>query len=236
MKAHRFSWPIGGAVVLALLICGAEQARATSMTIVDFEDLNVPSGNHVDYLTIAGVNSRGFNYAPGPMYGSSGFNDLHISHKEDFRAYNETTVGISHDDVVLTKVGGGTFSLHRFDFAGEPNNEEVAFKVTGVLADDSTIEKYFIPDGKVDGDVWGGVDDFETFELDSKWTKLKSVTWKHTGYGTDRGLFALDNLVVDKPMTVPEPSTVTLLGLGMLCLLGQGWRARKRLLALARMT
>jgi PEP-CTERM motif len=235
MKAHRFSWPIGGAVVLALLFCGVEQARATTITIVDFEDLGVAVGDHRDILPPGtGVETRGFYYAPGPIYGSSGFNDLHISHKEDFRAYNETTVGISHDDVVLTKVGGGTFSLHRFDFAGEPDNEEVRFKVTGVLEDNSTITKYFTPDGKVDG--MGGVDDFEKFYLDSNWTNLVKVTWTHTGYGTDRGLFALDNIVVDQPKTIPEPSTITMLGLGILFLLVQGWFARKRLKAIARMT
>jgi PEP-CTERM motif len=246
MKAHRFSWPIGGAVVLALLFCGAEQARATT---IDFEDLGVMYRERLDILPAGmAVTTGGFLFTPGPInnFGpiDNRFNDLHISNQFPGDSYNGTTVGITHDDLIMTKVGDGTFSLQSFDFAGFPLNKEVPLLVTGVLEEDlSTITQTFnlgiLPgevDGKVDGDVWGGVDDFQTFYLDSKWTNLKSVTWIHTGYGTDRGLFALDNLVVDQPKTIPEPSTLTLLGFGVLCLMGQGWFARKRLKAFARMT
>jgi PEP-CTERM motif len=246
MKAHRFSWPIRGAVVLALLICGAEQARATAITFetitfgtnvdiaVPYQERQdiVPGGNSVD--------TGGFRFTPGPMNGS-GFNDLHISNQfpgnsttPPVDSFNGTTVGITHDDLIMTKVGDGTFSLQQFDFAGFPLNKEVPFLVTGVLENLSTITTTFFPDGKVDG--VGVVADFQTFYLDSRWTNLKSVTWKHTGSGTDRGLFALDNIVVDQPKTIPEPSTLTLLGFGVLCLMGQGWFARKRLMGLARIT
>ena len=79
----------------------------------------------------------------------------------------------------------------------------------------------------------GGVDDFQTFYPVGDWTNLVSVTWKHTGYGTIRsGLFALDNIVVNKYSVVPESSTIILLGLGTFFLLGQGWFARKRLRAI----
>ena len=230
MKAHWVGWPIVGAVVLALLFCGAEQTRATT---IDFEDLVVPYGTRLDILPAGtAVVSEGFNYTPGPLFGSSGFNDLHISNVKPGDSFNETTIGITHDDVILTKVGGGTFSLQRFDFAGFPMNDEVPFVVTGILGDYSTITKPFIPDGLVDG--VGGVDDFQTFYLDDTWTNLRSVTWTHTGYGTDRGLYALDNMVVDEHK-VPEPSTITLLGLGILGLLGQGWCCRKQLKALGDM-
>jgi hypothetical protein len=242
MKAHRFSWPIGGAVVLVLLLWGVEQARATAITIVDFEDLGVMYGKRLDILPAGtAVTTGGFLFTPGPInnFGpiDNRFNDLHISNQFPGDSFNGTTVGITHDDLIMTKVGGGTFSLQSFDFAGFPLNKEVPFLVTGaVLGDPTPIIQTFTPNGLVDGNAVPAVADFQTFYLDNNWTNLKSVTWKHTGSGTDRGLFALDNLVVDKPMTVPEPSTVTLLGLGMLCLLGQGWRARKRLMALARIT
>jgi hypothetical protein len=236
MKAGWFGWPIVGAVVLALLFCGAGQTWAAPITFVDFEDLGVASGAQLVTPSGIGVVSRGFNYTPGPIYGSSGFDDLHISNAEPFRHFNGTTVGGTHDDVILSKVDGETFSLYRFDFAGFLLNKEVPFEVTGVRADSSTITQYFTPDGLVDGDVVGGVDDFQTFYLDGNWTNLKSVTWTHTGYGygTDRGLFALDYIGVDQK-EVPEPSTITLLGLGILCLLGHAWLGRKQLKALGDM-
>jgi hypothetical protein len=238
MKTGWFGWPIIGVVVLALLFSGAGQTWAEPITMVDFEDLGVAIGGQLVTPSGIGVVSRGFNYIPGPISGSSGFNDLHISNAEPFRHFNGTSVGGTHDDVILTKVGGETFSLYRFDFAGFLLNKEVPFEVTGVRSDSSTITQYFTPDGLVDGDVVGGMVDFQTFYLDGNWTNLKSVTWTHTGYeyGTDRGLFALDYIGVDQPKKeVPEPSTITLLGLGILCLLGQAWLGRKQLKALGDM-
>ena len=240
MKAHRCSWAIGGTVVLALFFCGAEQARATSLTIVDFEDQGLADNSHFNTANDIGVTSGGFYYTPVPGNSNpSGSNDLHIvKGNASFPSpFNGTTVGVTHDDVILTKEGDGTFSLLRFDFAGYPTNKEVSFKVTGVLADlpATTITQIFylgaLPgevDGKVDG--IGGNPDFQRFYLDSHiWTNLKSVTWTHTGPGTDDGRFALDNIAVNKYSALPEPSTITLVGLGILCLLGQGWFARKKL-------
>ena len=234
MKADWFGWPIVCAVVLGLLFCGAGQTWATTITIVDFEDLLVPSGTRLTPEPGIGVLvlSGEFKYTPGPLSGSSGFNDLHISNKFLGDSFNGTTVGISHDDVILTKVSGETFSLQRFDFAGFPKDAEEPFKVTGVRDGFPNVEAFFTPDGLVDS--MGGVVDFQTFYLDGDWANLKSVTWEHIGYeyGTDRGLFALDNMYVDQPKAIPESSTITLSGLGILGLLGHGWLARKRLKAL----
>ena len=235
MKADWFGWPIVCAVVLGLLFCGAGQTWAAPITFVDFEDLGVPWGTRLPTPPPGiGVVSGGFNFTPGPIFGSSGFNDIHISNGMLGDSFNGTTVGITHDDVVLTKEDGETFSLYRFDFAGFLLNKEIPFEVTGVREDSSIITQAFTPDGLVDGDVVGGADDFQTFYLDGNWTNLMSVTWTHTGYeyGTDRGLFALDYIGVGQTKEVPEPSTITLFGLGILGLLGHGWLARKRLKAL----
>ncbi|NOS82131.1 MAG: PEP-CTERM sorting domain-containing protein [Nitrospira sp.] len=234
MKAELSGWPIVGGLVLAMLFCGAEEARATSITfeLITFGtsvDVPVPLHARQDILPAGvAVASGGFLFTPGPMNGS-GFNDLHISNQFSGDSFNGTTVGITHDDLIMTKVGGGTFSLQSFDFAGFPLNKEVPFLVTGILGDSTIITQTFTPNGKVDGNAMPVVDDFQTFYLDNNWTNLKSVTWIHTGSGTDRGLFAVDNIVVNEPKTVPEPSTITLLGLGTFFLLGQGWLARKRL-------
>ncbi len=237
MKAELSGWPIVGGLVLAMLFCGAGQARATN---IDFEDLLPLAATGTEHILAPamGVATGGFYYTPDPARGDS-FNDLHISNAEINSSYNESIVAITHNDGILTKVGGGVFSLQRFDFAGFPTDKEVSFTVTGVRDGFPTITQHFnlnilscladcLVDGKVDGK--GGVDDFQTFYLDSNWTNLMSVRWTHTGDGTIRsGLFALDNIVVNEPKTVPEPSSITLLGLGTFFLLGQGWLARKRL-------
>jgi hypothetical protein len=232
MKADWFGWPIVVAVVLGLLFSGAEQTWAGPITVVDFEDLGVAFGTQDTYEPGVGVVSRGFYYTPDPLNGDS-FNDLHISNEGGIQASNGTTVGATHNEGILTKEYGGTFSLQRFDFAGFPTDKEVSFTVTGdheTLPDITQSFKLISLGGTVDGKVDGvdGVVDFQTFYLGSDWTNLVSVRWTHTGYGTNKGLFALDNIVVNKYTTVPEPSTITLLGLGILCLLGQGWRCRKQ--------
>ncbi len=248
MKAELSGWPIVGGLVLAMLFCGVEQARATSITTVDFEDLGVAYGKRLDVVPSlltsppgSGVISRGFSYNPNPANGYD-FNDLHISNQKSGDSFNGTTVAITHNEGILTEKDGGLFSLKSFDFAGFPLNKEVSFTVTGFRDGFQEITQLFnlidppscladcLVDGKVDG--MGEYPDFQTFYLNSNWTNLRSVTWKHTGYGTTTGLFALDNIVVNKYTTVPEFSTITLLGLGLLCLLSQSWLARKRLKAL----
>lgn len=232
MKADWFGRRIIGAVALSLLFCGAEQARATSITMVDFEDQGLTDNTHFNTKNGIGVISGGFYYTPGLIIANlSKSDDLHIvKGNASFPSpYNGTTVGVTHDDVILKKVDGGLFSLQRFDFAGYPTNKEVSFTVTGDRAGTSQIIQSFTPDGKVDG--MGELPDFQTFYLVGDWTNLKSVTWTHMGYGTDDGRFALDNLVY-QTMVVPEPSSVTLLSLGIFFFFGQGWLARKRLKAL----
>jgi hypothetical protein len=153
--------------------------------------------------------SGGFNYTPGPD-NSSGFNDLHMGNAVSDFPYNGTTVGVSHDDVVLSRVGGGTFSISQFDFAGWPS-AELPFRVVGNLFGGGQLFGSFTPDGVSDG--LGGAADFQTFIFGLQWTNLVSVTWVHNG--GNQGLFGLDNIVVDQEAPVPEPSTMLLLGTGL---------------------
>ena len=186
--------------------------------VIDFEDLNVAVGTQLNTGSGVGVQTGGFNYTPGPN-NSSGFNDLHISNQEAFGPWNGTTNGRSHDDVVLTQVGGAAFSLQNFDFAGWTGGE-VAFTVTGNYAGGGSITERFVPDGVSDGP--GGQADFQTFTVTGNWTNLASVVWVHTGAGTNQGLFSLDNINVN---ATPEPASFSVLGLGLIAL---GWLHRKR--------
>lgn len=185
--------------------------------IVDFEDLGVAPGTQLNPPAGVGITSQGFDYTPGPN-NASGLNDLHMS-SEGFHPYNGTTVGTTHDDVVLTKNGGGVFSLQQFDMAGWSNGNEVAFSVVGIRQAMPNIVANFAPDGVVD--AIGGAVDFQTFVMGPGWANLLSVTWNHSGAGTVQGLFALDNIVVDQAgePTIPEPGTLCVLGFGGLAVL-----------------
>lgn len=182
--------------------------------IVDFEDLGVAPGTQLNPPGGVSVLTGGFEFAPGPN-NPSGINDLHIIN-EEFAGHpsNGTTIGASHDDVVLTKIGGGAFNLDSFDFAGWAPNLEKRFQVTGEYSGGGTISVVLDPDGICDG--IGGVADFETFVMGAGWTNLVKVTWDHAGTGTVQGLFALDNI---NTSPVPEPATMSALALGAVAML-----------------
>ncbi len=190
------------AIAAGLLLTRTGQARAGA--VLDFEDQNVAPTTGRSTAQGVGIITAGFRYSPGPN-NSSGLNEIRVSNAEQSFSYNGTTVCFSHDDGVLTTVGGAPFSLQQFDFAGFPLNRERPFFVDGVRADGTTISQFFIPDGFVDGK--GGRVDFQTGFMLGDWTNLISVTWTHTGPGTDEGVFALDNIYVD---AVPEPASIVL--------------------------
>jgi hypothetical protein len=88
----------------------------------------------------------GYTFTPGPN-DASGLNDSHFGNAVAFWPYNGTHVAVFHDDVVVTKFGGGTFDFVQF-VAGWIGGFEVPFTVTaqpgGAVAN-------FTPDGLVDG-------------------------------------------------------------------------------------
>jgi hypothetical protein len=166
---------------------------AAALAVIDFEDLGVAPGTQLNPAAGVCVNTAGYDYCPGPN-NDSGLNDLHISNQQSFFSWNGTTVGGSHDDVVLSRPDGQPFRLDQFDFAGFPLNNEIPFIVT---AQPSGQVVGFTPDGVVDGDPdgAGGLVDYQTFALPPNFVGT-SFTWEHYGPGTTQGAFALDNIVV----------------------------------------
>jgi hypothetical protein len=202
-----------GTLAIMMTVC-ASSARAL---VIDFEDLGVPPGGQLNPPSGVSVTSHGFTYTPGPN-NAGGFNDLHIGSANIF-PYNGTTVGVTHDDVILRHATGAPFSLQAFDFAGWPVGSEIPFSVVGALAGGGAIVANFTPDGIVNGP--GGAVDFQTFTLGVGWSNLDRVTWNHSGAGTTTGLFGLDNIVVNG---IPEPGTFALLAATLL--LGCGFHRR----------
>lgn len=202
--------------VLALAAAATFAVGMTSSAqaaIITFDDLGVAVGTQLSPAPGVGVVSNGFTYDPGPD-NSSGFDDLHIDNGS-IGPWNGTASGGTHDDVILAKQGGGTFSIQSFDYAGFAGGE-VPFRVVGNLSGGGQLFASFSPDGVSDNT--GPDTDFETFLFGSDWTNLESVVWHHPG-GVS-GIFYLDNIEVDQ---VPEPMTLTLMGLAT-----AGFIARRR--------
>jgi MYXO-CTERM domain-containing protein len=185
---------------------------------IDFEDVPAPPGGQLNLPEGVSGTSRGFLFTPGPD-NDSGLNDLHF-HNEDGFGLNGTINMGTHDDVVMTRLGGGTFSLLGFQFQGnitEPEN----FLVHGVHQGGATFTTAFVPDSL--GSPQFVVVPYDTFTAGDSippvdFTNLISLTWEVPG---DFGLngFFLDNIRVDiAPTATPEPAGLSLLLLGLVAL------------------
>ena len=180
------AWRVGATKPSGSLAVGIALAEA-DFTLT-FEGTVLGEGEQYDPPDGVPILALGYSIGPGPL---NGFNDVHLGNAVPTWAHNRTTVLAGHDDIVLQRIDGGTFSLMSFDLAGFPTGNEVPFTVTsssGGLA-------HLAPDGFVDGA--GGGEDFETFTLPAAgFTNVDRVSFFHSGPGTFAGTFHLDNLVL----------------------------------------
>jgi MYXO-CTERM domain-containing protein len=206
-------------VASALVFLPTSQALAVVITI-DFEDVPAPPGGQLNLPDGVSGSSRGFLFTPGSN-NDSGLNDLHF-HNEDGFGLNGTINMGTHDDVVMTRVGGGTFSLLDFQFQGNITEPE-SFFLHGVREGGATFSVTFLTDNLPS--PTGVVVPYETFTTGdaiplADFTNLISLTWEVTPgdpYGFNG--FFLDNIRVDvAPNGAPEPAGVSLLLLGLAAL------------------
>jgi hypothetical protein len=195
------------ALVLLVLAGSIGNAQATTVT---FEDLAVAHGTEVFHDGNADPISNGFLFDAA-------------SHSHIANAFWGTDNGSTHlvlDDVLgpdattISPIVGGPFALSSIDISEAHDNPFFSarqIEVTGNLFGGGTIFTVLALDNnKVNGVT---ADYFQTFAFDAGWSNLSSV--KLNGIGARAGggnYYAIDNLVVNS--AVPEPGTLTLLGLG----------------------
>jgi PEP-CTERM motif len=129
--------------------------------------------------------------------------------------------------VTFSQVGGAPFALNSLDYARwqGPTIAAATITVTGHRADNTTVMTTLFPVG--DFTPGGLGTDFQTATFGAAWTNLASVDLLGTGatFG-NLNYFAIDNVVVGTA-AVPEPGTLTLLGLGSAYLFGRRRRSRR---------
>ena len=132
----------------------------------------------------------------------------------------------------FSQIGGAPFALTSIDFAewqsDSPGSHAYPqqIMVTGNQLGGTTVFATLFPDGIFDGP--GGQPDFQTFTFGPQWANLLSVVLLGTGATTGSlNYFAIDNVGVDTAAAVPEPGTLSLLGLGSAYLFGRRRRNRR---------
>ena len=157
----------------------------------------------------------------------------HIANANTIADNGSTYMGI--DDVfgdnptTFSPIGGAPFGLTSIDIAEWSGFDEYArqIEVTGNLFAGGTVSALLTLDGIFDGS--GPLADFETFAFGGAWGNLSSVVLKGIGglgSPSPGNYYAIDNVVVDSA-AVPEPGTLSLLGLGAAYLFGRRRRNRR---------
>jgi hypothetical protein len=202
---------MGWAALVAMLSGGAAQA-----TILTFDEIpgteNIQT--HLDY--------QGFTFTSTHMhfYGCAhaGYEDI---------AFNGTTkLGAEGDwggPITMSRQDGGAFSLLSLDIAEFFNNGLYPDKpnadllnLTATLLDGSQVSWDLVLDGINDG-PFGTLEDFQHVVLPDLFVNVTELVFTGVRLAASNfGGFSIDNLEVGDPVSVPEPGTLGMMGMGLL--------------------
>jgi PEP-CTERM motif len=207
--------------LVALVLAGSiGNAQATTIT---FEDHAVAPGTALPQT--GDLTSGGF-FFDNPA--GNGYQLANNSAAIDNGSSYLVTQG-TPSQTTFSQIGGAPFALTSIDYAewqvdigGFPPSAHT-ITVTGNKVGGTSVSATL----SLDGIFNGPGPDFQTFAFGSQWTNLSSVVLLGTGatFG-NLNYFAIDNVVVDIA-AVPEPGTLSLLGLGSAYLFGRRRRSRR---------
>lgn len=196
--------------VLFSLMLGSGLVNAA---VIDFE--SVATDQFGDPINADGFNwdfsASGWFIGPGtsafhPNGTSNGTSKLVAAGDRDFATAR----------VTMTQNGGGAFSLFGLDAATANMNEINSLSISGMFSGGGSISTMI---NGIDGT-------FDSYLL-AGFVDLMSVTFSSVNSGSyNDGGFSLDNLRLDPINSVPEPTSLVLLGLG---LAGFGLSRKKKL-------
>jgi len=188
---------------------------AQAATVITFQDLALDSGGAGGDRT-----SGGFFFDTAWNHSHIDINQWGTSNGTQFMLVDNvaTPLGGSNNSNTFSPTGGGPFSLSSIDISEAGNLGTMArqVQVTGNLFGGGTVSTLLNLDLNLVEGVTANY--FQTFFFGPSWTNLSSVTLNGMSAqccGDIKGnYYGIDNIVVDVASPVPEPGTLSLLGLG----------------------
>lgn len=164
-----------------------------SAVVMDFNSL---TGNNGDVNRGKHYEEDGFQL---DTTGTNGFASIHsgsVGYDGNTGFFNNNINGVT----VLTKIGGGLFSLDSIGLDSLDGGYQVTVTFTGTLLNGSTTSTEFRTNS---------ANNLQTFNFGTSFDNVTSVRWTQAS-----PYHSFDNINVTAQ--VPEPGTVSMLGLGLL--------------------